>query len=142
MFCCFAAAAERTRQQLTRQPNSHSHITSMLAISPCTRKFSSWLYFQPHPNGVPPAMHQSTPTFNVCLVCSDWAKGLHYGITSCEGCKSFFKRSITGKHVYECKKEKSCQLTPLNRTKCQYCRLKKCLDQGMNRKGKCTVNTL
>ena len=71
-----------------------------------------------------------------CLICGDGASGLHYGIISCEGCKGFFKRSITNKKVYKCHGSGGqCVMTRRQRNRCQYCRLYKCLRSGMNRKG-------
>uniref|UniRef100_A0A3P8YV16 Nuclear receptor subfamily 6 group A member 1 n=1 Tax=Esox lucius TaxID=8010 RepID=A0A3P8YV16_ESOLU len=69
-----------------------------------------------------------------CLICGDRATGLHYGIISCEGCKGFFKRSICNKRVYRCSREKNCEMSRKQRNRCQYCRLLKCLQMGMNRK--------
>ncbi|XP_056668098.1 nuclear receptor subfamily 6 group A member 1 isoform X2 [Monodelphis domestica] len=69
-----------------------------------------------------------------CLICGDRATGLHYGIISCEGCKGFFKRSICNKRVYRCSRDKNCVMSRKQRNRCQYCRLLKCLQMGMNRK--------
>ncbi|XP_071947376.1 nuclear receptor subfamily 6 group A member 1-like [Antedon mediterranea] len=72
--------------------------------------------------------------FKTCLICGDRATGLHYGIVSCEGCKGFFKRSICNKRVYRCLRDKNCMMSRQKRNRCQYCRLSKCLQVGMNRK--------
>ncbi|XP_048861268.1 nuclear receptor subfamily 6 group A member 1-A isoform X1 [Brienomyrus brachyistius] len=69
-----------------------------------------------------------------CLICGDRATGLHYGIISCEGCKGFFKRSICNKRVYRCSRDRNCEMSRKQRNRCQYCRLLKCLQMGMNRK--------
>lgn len=70
----------------------------------------------------------------VCLICGDRATGLHYGIVSCEGCKGFFKRSVCNKRVYRCLRDKNCMMSRQKRNRCQYCRMLKCLQVGMNRK--------
>uniref|UniRef100_A0AC34QJ63 Nuclear receptor n=1 Tax=Panagrolaimus sp. JU765 TaxID=591449 RepID=A0AC34QJ63_9BILA len=67
----------------------------------------------------------------ICVVCGDKASGYHYSSMTCEGCKGFFRRSITRKTVYQCKFDQSCQIDTFMRRKCQYCRLKKCIDRGM-----------
>ncbi|KAI1292844.1 Ecdysone receptor [Halotydeus destructor] len=67
----------------------------------------------------------------LCLVCGDRASGYHYNALTCEGCKGFFRRSITKNAVYQCKYGNSCEIDMYMRRKCQECRLKKCLTVGM-----------
>jgi hypothetical protein len=57
--------------------------------------------------------------------------GRHYGAISCEGCKGFFKRSIRKQLGYQCRGNKTCEVTKHHRNRCQYCRLQKCLAMGM-----------
>ncbi|KAL5007850.1 hypothetical protein ScPMuIL_016656 [Solemya velum] len=72
-------------------------------------------------------------TFVPCKVCGDRASGYHYGVTSCEGCKGFFRRSIQKQIEYRCLRDGKCMVIRLNRNRCQYCRFKKCLAVGMSR---------
>ncbi|XP_046389960.1 ecdysone-induced protein 78C isoform X2 [Ischnura elegans] len=79
--------------------------------------------------------NSSTPakSFVPCKVCGDKASGYHYGVTSCEGCKGFFRRSIQKQIEYRCLRDGKCLVIRLNRNRCQYCRFKKCLAVGMSR---------
>ncbi|SPP85338.1 blast:Ecdysone-induced protein 78C [Drosophila guanche] len=75
----------------------------------------------------------SSKSFVPCKVCGDKASGYHYGVTSCEGCKGFFRRSIQKQIEYRCLRDGKCLVIRLNRNRCQYCRFKKCLSAGMSR---------
>ncbi|MBN3287461.1 NR2C2 protein, partial [Polyodon spathula] len=66
-----------------------------------------------------------------CVVCGDKASGRHYGAVSCEGCKGFFKRSVRKNLTYSCRSSQDCLVNKHHRNRCQFCRLKKCLDMGM-----------
>lgn len=65
------------------------------------------------------------------MICEDKATGLHYGIITCEGCKGFFKRTVQNRRVYTCVADGTCEITKAQRNRCQYCRFKKCIEQGM-----------
>ncbi|KAE8612158.1 hypothetical protein XENTR_v10012746 [Xenopus tropicalis] len=66
-----------------------------------------------------------------CVVCGDKASGRHYGAVSCEGCKGFFKRSVRKSLTYSCRSSQDCVINKHHRNRCQFCRLKKCLEMGM-----------
>ncbi|XP_060038347.1 nuclear receptor subfamily 2 group F member 6 [Erinaceus europaeus] len=68
-----------------------------------------------------------------CGVCGDKSSGKHYGVFTCEGCKSFFKRSIRRNLSYTCRSNRDCQIDQHHRNQCQYCRLKKCFRVGMRK---------
>ncbi|MEQ2188235.1 Nuclear receptor subfamily 2 group F member 5 [Goodea atripinnis] len=68
-----------------------------------------------------------------CMVCGDKSSGKHYGQFTCEGCKSFFKRSVRRNLTYTCRGNRDCPIDQHHRNQCQYCRLKKCLKVGMRR---------
>ncbi|VDM65714.1 unnamed protein product [Strongylus vulgaris] len=68
-----------------------------------------------------------------CKVCGDKSSGVHYGVITCEGCKGFFRRSQSSVTNYQCPRQKNCTVDRVNRNRCQYCRLKKCMELGMSR---------
>ncbi|KAM6949009.1 LOW QUALITY PROTEIN: nuclear receptor subfamily 2 group F member 6a [Aplochiton taeniatus] len=68
-----------------------------------------------------------------CVVCGIKSDGKHYGVFTCEGCKSFLQRSIRRNLNYTCSPTASARLTSNHRNQCQYCRLKKCFRVGMRK---------
>ncbi|XP_052803665.1 ecdysone receptor-like isoform X1 [Mya arenaria] len=67
----------------------------------------------------------------LCRICGDRASGYHYNALSCEGCKGFFRRSITRSAAYHCKYGGNCEMDMWMRRKCQACRLRRCREVGM-----------
>jgi len=74
-----------------------------------------------------------------CTICSDRATGKHYGATSCDGCKGFFRRSVRKNHVYLCRFSRACSVDRDKRNLCRYCRLKKCFRAGMQKEGSLNI---
>ncbi|KAJ8281131.1 hypothetical protein GJAV_G00063890 [Gymnothorax javanicus] len=68
----------------------------------------------------------------VCLVCGDEASGCHYGVVTCGSCKVFFKRAVEGQHSYLCAGRNDCIIDKIRRKNCPACRVRKCLQAGMN----------
>nr|XP_046242901.1 hepatic nuclear factor 4, beta isoform X2 [Scatophagus argus] len=68
-----------------------------------------------------------------CSICADRATGKHYGTSSCDGCKGFFRRSIRNNHVYSCRFNRQCTVDKDKRNQCRYCRLQKCFKAGMRK---------
>uniref|UniRef100_A0A0N5APJ5 Nuclear receptor domain-containing protein n=1 Tax=Syphacia muris TaxID=451379 RepID=A0A0N5APJ5_9BILA len=68
-----------------------------------------------------------------CVVCGDAASGIHYGVSSCNGCKTFFRRVIIENRTYSCKQSGDCPIDKDMRCSCRHCRFKKCLSVGMDR---------
>ena len=70
-----------------------------------------------------------------CEVCGDLARGRHYKVLSCDGCKGFFQRNCTKSDQFICSSGGVCEVDRRSRTMCKYCRLQKCLRVGMTING-------
>ncbi|XP_015705888.1 retinoic acid receptor gamma [Coturnix japonica] len=81
----------------------------------------------------PPSPPPLPRIYKPCFVCQDKSSGYHYGVSACEGCKGFFRRSIQKNMVYTCHRDKNCLINKVTRNRCQYCRLQKCFDVGMSK---------
>lgn len=73
---------------------------------------------------------------NTCAICGDRATGKHYGASSCDGCKGFFRRSVRKSKGYSCRYNRKCVIDKDKRNQCRHCRLNKCFRAGMK---KCAV---
>ncbi|CAI5445762.1 unnamed protein product [Caenorhabditis angaria] len=69
----------------------------------------------------------------LCLVCLDISTGYHYGVPSCNGCKTFFRRTIMKNQSFVCQFEGKCPVDKSIRCACRHCRFEKCLSVGMDR---------
>ncbi|KAG9275703.1 mineralocorticoid receptor [Astyanax mexicanus] len=78
------------------------------------------------------SLRHSSSTAKVCLVCGDEASGCHYGVVTCGSCKVFFKRAVEGQHNYLCAGRNDCIIDKIRRKNCPACRVRKCLQAGMN----------
>ncbi|CAD5216230.1 unnamed protein product [Bursaphelenchus okinawaensis] len=73
------------------------------------------------------------PGEELCLVCSDVSTGYHYGTPSCNGCKTFFRRTIMKNQEFTCHYDGNCIVDKSVRCACRHCRFNKCLAVGMRR---------
>ncbi|XP_012624033.1 nuclear receptor subfamily 1 group I member 3 isoform X5 [Microcebus murinus] len=68
-----------------------------------------------------------------CVVCGDRATGYHFHALTCEGCKGFFRRTVSKSTGPTCPFAGSCEVSKAQRRHCPACRLQKCLDAGMRK---------
>jgi hypothetical protein len=69
-----------------------------------------------------------------CRVCGETnSTGWHCGNVTCEACKKFFLRNISGEYLqFKCARlSNNCVITKKTRTNCAHCRFQKCLQIGM-----------
>ncbi|KAF8375845.1 hypothetical protein PRIPAC_82274 [Pristionchus pacificus] len=72
-----------------------------------------------------------------CKVCGGESTGYHYQVSSCNGCKSFFRRTIIDMRIFECLFDNDCLIPKQihkkqKRRKCRACRFRRCVEVGMN----------
>ncbi|KAK6110155.1 Zinc finger C4 type (two domains) family protein [Brugia pahangi] len=77
---------------------------------------------------------RKVPEGELCAVCSDLATGYHYGVASCNGCKTFFRRTIVSEHTFVCQYQGNCDVNKNIRCACRHCRFNKCVAVGMDAK--------
>uniref|UniRef100_A0A914NGP1 Nuclear receptor domain-containing protein n=1 Tax=Meloidogyne incognita TaxID=6306 RepID=A0A914NGP1_MELIC len=70
----------------------------------------------------------------VCTVCGDISTGLHYGVVSCNGCKTFFRRTVMIGRKFVCRKDGNCCFDKKDRCACRACRFRICVEAGMDEK--------
>ncbi|XP_042164697.1 hepatocyte nuclear factor 4-gamma isoform X3 [Oncorhynchus tshawytscha] len=80
-----------------------------------------------------PVLSQSDVVNGNCAICGDKATGKHYGASSCDGCKGFFRRSIRKNHIYSCRFNRQCVVDKDKRNQCRFCRLHQCFRAGMKK---------
>lgn len=117
---------------------ANQQLHALNLASPIMTPHGSPLYTQIRSDLKMPQINETTPQEieeedqpMICMICEDKATGLHYGIITCEGCKGFFKRTVQNRRVYTCVADGNCEITKAQRNRCQYCRFKKCIEQGM-----------
>lgn len=86
-----------------------------------------------HASASVPVVVPQQSSMSLCAICADRATGKHYGASSCDGCKGFFRRSVRKNHAYTCRFSRQCVVDKDKRNQCRYCRLRKCFRAGMRK---------
>lgn len=90
----------------------------------------------PPPNPIIPTVHYSINPFNMNNNNNKFVFLLIFFFHNFLIQQGFFRRSIQQKIQYRpCTKNQQCSILRINRNRCQYCRLKKCIAVGMSRDG-------
>ena len=106
---------KESSQQQQQQPSLSNQYSAQAALLQQQQQLEAQQQFvfapgftsvQPGPEGedVKPLSKWKTKTNKsrtTCVVCSAKATGWHYNVQACEGCKAFFKRSVTIKKLYK-----------------------------------------
>ncbi|XP_062925531.1 retinoic acid receptor beta-like isoform X1 [Mobula hypostoma] len=119
------------RRPAVKGVQSHPAASGYSPSSPATIETQSTSSEEIVPS--PPSPIPPPRVYKPCFVCQDKSSGYHYGVSACEGCKGFFRRSIQKHMVYTCHREKNCVINKVTRNRCQYCRLQKCFEVGMSK---------
>ncbi|KAI0207833.1 hypothetical protein LSAT2_007485 [Lamellibrachia satsuma] len=70
-----------------------------------------------------------------CQVCGEKASGNFFGALVCLPCKTFFIRCSSEEvSTFRCRVDFNCEVTGSRRSKCKYCRYRKCIAVGMARR--------
>ncbi|KAH7714578.1 Nuclear hormone receptor [Aphelenchoides avenae] len=72
--------------------------------------------------------HRQAPS--TCVVCGDSAGYHHYDVASCNGCRTFFRRTLVLRRTYPCIGYGSCPEGMMR--DCRACRFDRCILVGMN----------
>ncbi|KAI1699844.1 zinc finger, c4 type (two domains) domain-containing protein [Ditylenchus destructor] len=67
-----------------------------------------------------------------CLVCGHPTNCLHYDVPSCNGCKTFFRRTLVSSKTHECKLNGMCSIMH-GANRCRACRFDRCILVGIFR---------
>uniref|UniRef100_A0A8R1V3G6 Nuclear receptor n=1 Tax=Pristionchus pacificus TaxID=54126 RepID=A0A8R1V3G6_PRIPA len=69
----------------------------------------------------------------ICSVCGKKAIGYNYNVPSCNGCKSFFRRTVQHNRRFVCEQPEKCKNVDIGkRLRCRSCRFARCIAVGMN----------
>ncbi|KAL1023742.1 hypothetical protein UPYG_G00045450 [Umbra pygmaea] len=147
----YQIGAQGTMSFARHDPREHGTNPLLNLVSPVTALMESWksrpgMSQGPRGDGYPghscmpdsissTSLRHTSSTAKVCLVCGDEASGCHYGVVTCGSCKVFFKRAVEGRksqHNYLCAGRNDCIIDKIRRKNCPACRVRKCLQAGMN----------